>query len=291
MTSASGTRREVGVGPGGLAEDDVRAGPGHPAVVVADDGQRHGPDPAVVVPAVVEGAAQPLPDLVGERRVVEGVRVDVEQPLPLGQQVVEVGEEADPLAAAGARARARPVGAHAADVARHGRAGQAVLARLPVAVGEQEGAGADQPGRLVGVPLHRVGRRAVIQRRRPLGQALRAGPLGRVDDVLDVHAGRVGQQRPDLEGRDGGLGALLAEDPGVRRPARARCRRWRRRRSRGRSWSWGAVFLCGAGRVTGRRRPRCWSGRTRGPPAVMRAARRPSAKVGSPSGRSPATAA
>ena len=55
VTSASGTRVWFGLAAGGLAEDDVGARPGHPAVLVPDHGQRHRRDPAVLVPAVVEG--------------------------------------------------------------------------------------------------------------------------------------------------------------------------------------------------------------------------------------------
>ena len=72
-----GDEGEVRVGPGDLAEDDVGAGPGDPAVGLPLHRQRHRADPPVLGPAVVERVAEPLAHLGGERGVVEGVRVDV----------------------------------------------------------------------------------------------------------------------------------------------------------------------------------------------------------------------
>ena len=74
--------------------------------VVPHDGQRHRRDPAVVGAAVVEGGGEPLAHLAGERGVVEGVRVDGEQPLALAEQLVQVGQEADALAVRPGRGQA-----------------------------------------------------------------------------------------------------------------------------------------------------------------------------------------
>ena len=119
--------------------------------------------------------------------------VDVQKPFRLGEQLVEVGDEVGPLAAARPGTCPGPVGAHAPDIARHRRSRQPVLTGLPVAGRQQEGARPNQPGGCVGITVHRVDRGVVAPRRRTLGSPLRHRSFRRVGDVLHVYAGRVGQ--------------------------------------------------------------------------------------------------
>jgi len=116
---AAVVERELLVGASHVAHDDVGAGPDQRPVCPAVNGQRHRLYARRRQPSLVDRGGQPLAHEVGVRRAVEGGGGHAEQSLALPEKLVQVGEEVDPFATAGAGARSGPVGAHAADVARH----------------------------------------------------------------------------------------------------------------------------------------------------------------------------
>ena len=168
--------REVRVRAGDVAEHHVRPRPDEPAVVTTVHRQRHPLHARGVDAPRVDGLRQALAHQVAERRAVERVGRHAEQPLGVVEQLVEVGEERDALAAARARARRRPVRGHPADVARHRRDGQPVLARVLVPVLEEERARAREA--LAALDGSRVAD-GLGRRRRPLRGELRGGCAGR----------------------------------------------------------------------------------------------------------------
>ena len=159
-----------------------------------------------------------------ERRVgraVERVGRHAQKPLRLGEQLVEAAvgvEDRDPLAVVRPRARAGPVRSHAADVARHGRHGQAVLAVDLVAALEQERARSGAALRGLDDAAGAIG---ALLRVRTLRPRLRAGALGGIGDVLHVRTRRVRDGRADLEQRDRGARRPLAQDARVGGAGRA----------------------------------------------------------------------
>ena len=194
-----GDEGEVRVRPGDVAEDDVRAGPGDPAVVAAAgrraaSGRPGGPRPGS------SSSASPsrLRTSAANGASSKAWASTFSSRSPSASSSSRSGRKPIRSLSPGPRAGAGPVRAHAADVARHRGAGQPVLARLLLAVGEQEGAGPDQPGGLVGVALHRVGGGVGGQRLRALGAAAGPGPArrGRRCSSRARRAGRPAAGRP-----------------------------------------------------------------------------------------------
>ena len=182
--------------------------------------ERHGRTRRSSRPARVELGGQPVADDVGEGRVRERVPVDGEQPLGLVEQLVEVGQEGDPLAVAGPRAGAGPVRTHPAHVGRHRVRRDAVLARRLVAVGQQMGARPhDAPcrDRRTGPGATGVSAPGC---RRPRSRAGREPRSSWSAMFLTCMPGGSVSTGPASKQRDRGAGRAFAQDPRVRRAGR-----------------------------------------------------------------------
>ena len=207
-------QREVRVPARLVAQNDVRARPHQAPVLTAVHGQRHPLHARGGRAALVDRDGQPLAHDPAERRAVERVGGDAQEPIALVEELVEVRQEPDPLAAARSRAGRRPVRRHAAHVARHRGDRKAVLTVEAVAVRQQEGA---RPAHALAALDYsgRADRRRIRVRalRRVLGLRTAHG----VRDVLHVRPRRVRDRGTHLEHRDRRARRPLAQDARVGR--------------------------------------------------------------------------
>ena len=204
----------VGVAPRLVAEDDVRTRPPQAPVVLPLHGERHRRHRPTA--AGVEPFGESLSNQARHRRGRHDLRRHPEEALGGGEELVEVGQEVDALALSGARARAGPVRTHASDIGRERQRRKPDLVAELIALVQKVGSRPYNARGIRCVAVEGVGALLRRRRMRSFRETLcrRAGVI--VDEVLHVRAGRIGDHRAGVELQDPQVGALLAQDPGVR---------------------------------------------------------------------------